>query len=71
MSIIVGILGMVSAAVVGWAIWVFADGDDWLLELMFNTGTATVPFVLICVVFAPLACVSFWGAKRIFPRAAA
>jgi hypothetical protein len=71
LSIVVGMLGMVFAAVVGWAIWVLAEGDDFLIEFMFNSDSAIKPVILLCVVFGPLACISFWGAKRIFPKAAA
>jgi hypothetical protein len=62
------LLGLLSVAIVGWAVWVFADGADWILELMFQSVSSTTSFSILCSVFGLIAFLSFWGAKRLFPR---
>jgi hypothetical protein len=69
LSIVVGLAGLLSAAIVGWATWVVATGNGWLLDLMFNTSSPTKPWLLLCCVFGFSACLSLWGVKKIFSRA--
>ena len=65
LSLATGSLGLFSAIIVGWAIWVFASGYGWLFELMFQRVSSTASFRALCSVFGLIALTSFWGAKRI------
>ena len=64
LSLLIGVFGLLSAAVFGWTIWVFATGNGWLLDLATSLPPTTA-FAALCSVFGLLACLSFWGARRV------
>ena len=64
LSLLIGVFSLLSAAVVGWTIWVFATGNGWLLDLATSLSPTTALAVL-CFVFGLLACLGFWGARRV------
>jgi len=64
LSLLIAALGLLSTAVVGWTIWVFSTGNGWLLDLAMSLSPTTA-FAALCSVFGFLACLSFWGARRV------
>jgi hypothetical protein len=68
LSLLMVMAGLVAVAGAAWAIWVIADGDTWILELMFQRVSAETSCAIICVISGIIASASFWGARRVFPR---
>jgi hypothetical protein len=60
-------LCLCAVATMVWATWVLAAGDGWLLDLMFSRPPA-VAFMLLCSVSSVVACLSFWGARRVLRK---
>ena len=58
---------LLAIASIAWATWVLATGDGWLLDLMFSRPPVGA-FALLFSVSGVLACLSFWGAKRVFRK---